>query len=69
MARGRYTAADDVRCEALVRGHPGWRAPADKDHRCPRRANQMRGCQRTMQAIKVCYQHAHAKTVEGFNGV
>lgn len=51
-----YEAPDEVRCEALVKGHPTWNFEWVKhDHRCPRKANQMRG-QR-----QVCWQHAKMK--------
>lgn len=57
-------AASDVRCEALVRGHPGWRPPHDKDHQCARRANQMRGVPKSTAVIRVCFQHASSKKIE-----
>jgi hypothetical protein len=54
-----YEAPDDIRCEALVKGHPSyvyeWQR---RDHRCPRRANQMRGPR------QVCFQHARMREVE-----
>lgn len=59
-------AASDVRCEALVRGHPGWRPPHDKDHQCARRANQMRGLPSDVRVIKVCYQHASSMSIEEY---
>lgn len=53
-----YTAPDDQRCEALVKGHPSWHYEWVKvDHRCPKTANQMRG------QLAVCHLHAKAKTV------
>lgn len=56
-----YTAPDDQRCEALVRGQPGWNwAWVKVNHRCPKTANQMRA------GIAVCHLHAKAKTVEKF---
>jgi hypothetical protein len=63
MPSAKYVAPDDERCEALVRGHPGWNPPADSDHRCPRRANQMRGLSFDTRVIRVCYQHAKAEQV------
>lgn len=55
-------APDEVRCEALVRGHKGWNWQWCKvDHRCPKRANQMRG------AFSVCHIHARAKKVECYH--
>lgn len=62
-------AQNDVRCEALVKGHPGWVPPHDKDHRCGRRANQMRGLPFSTRVIRVCYQHAASKSIEEHNGV
>lgn len=54
-------APDDERCEALVKGHLGWNFEWMRhDHRCPRRANQMRGL------ISVCHVHARAKRVTSF---
>lgn len=51
-------APDDQRCEALVKGHPSWFYEwANADHRCPKRANQMRGDH------AVCHLHAKAKTL------
>lgn len=51
-------APDDQRCEALVKGKPNYTFDWMKvDHRCPRRANQMRG------PIACCYQHARMETV------
>lgn len=54
-----YTAPDDVRCKALVKGirsnHWEW---TRYDHQCPRKANQMRGLH------QVCYLHARARNVE-----
>ena len=54
-----YTAPDDIRCEAIVKGikHYHWEW-CKVDHRCPRKSNQMRGLK------QVCYQHAVAKEVE-----
>lgn len=52
---------DDQRCEALVKGQPSYVFEWMKhDHRCPRRANQMRG------TIAVCHQHARARNVQEF---
>lgn len=56
-----YVAPDDLRCMALVKGQPSWVFEWMKhDHRCPRKANQMRG------QLAVCYQHAQAKVVTAF---
>ena len=57
-------APDDIRCEALVRGHKGWNPPHDKDHRCKRPANQMRWLVSPSRSINVCFQHASSKTIE-----
>ena len=55
------TAPDDVRCEALVKARSGYFYEWTKrDHRCPRRANQMRG------QIAVCHAHARSKAIERF---
>lgn len=55
--RPEFTAPDEQRCEALVRGKKSnpymW---MKIDHRCPKTANQMRG------TLSVC--HVHAKTKE-----
>lgn len=56
-----YEAPGEVRCDALVKGQPGWNFEWMRhDHRCPRKANQMRGLH------QVCYQHATAKSVQYF---
>lgn len=56
-------APDDVRCEALVKGHPGYHWQwVQHDHRCPKRANQMRA------DVAVCHIHARSKTMEKWNG-
>ena len=57
--RPEYVAPDEIRCEALVKGHKGWAYEwAKHDHRCPRNSNQMRG------SHQVCWQHASMKNVE-----
>jgi len=54
-----YVAPDDIRCDAIVKGHPSYNWDWLKiDHRCPRKANQMRGLH------SACYQHAEAKNVK-----
>jgi hypothetical protein len=54
--RPEYQAPDDIRCEAVVKGHPNYNFEWMRyDHRCPRRANQMRG------QFMVCFQHAAMK--------
>lgn len=59
-----YVAPDDERCEALVKGQPSWNFEWMRhDHRCPRRANQMRGL------ISVCHVHARAKRILPFSNV
>jgi len=51
-----YTAPDEVRCQALVKGHPSWHWEWLRvDHQCPKRANQMRA------GHLVCYLHAKMK--------
>lgn len=58
-----YTAPDDIRCEAIVKGHPSYHWEwVRKDHRCPKKANQMRA------GYAVCYQHATVKNVEYIGG-
>jgi hypothetical protein len=57
-------APGDARCEALVKGKPYYVFEWMKvDHRCPKRACQMRG------PIAVCHLHARSKAVEKFEGV
>lgn len=60
--RPESTAPEGQRCECLVRGKKGnvWYDWQKKDHRCPRRAQQMRG------GIAVCYSHSIAKKVERY---
>lgn len=54
-----FVAPNDIRCEAIVKGHPSWNWQWCRvDHQCPRKANQMRGLH------KVCYQHAEVKNVK-----
>lgn len=61
--RPEYTAPDDQRCEALVTGQPSYNFEWMRhDHRCPRKANQMRG------QMAVCYQHARSKNLKRFAG-
>lgn len=56
-----YTAPNEQRCEALVKGQPSWVFKwMQVDHRCPRKANQMRG------QLAVCYQHANSKKLVRF---
>lgn len=51
-----YEAPGDIRCQAIVPGHPSWNFEWMRhDHQCPRKANQMRG------PYRVCYQHAAMK--------
>ncbi len=57
-----YTAPDEQRCDALVRGHPSWTFIwMRSDHRCPKTANQSRA------GKSVCHAHARAKQVEWFS--
>lgn len=53
-----FTAPDEYRCEALVKGRPSnyyrW---TQVDHRCPKTANQMRG------SMAVCHVHAQTKGI------
>lgn len=60
--RPKYEAPVELRCEALVKGKPNYAFVWMRhDHRCPRKANQMRG------PHQVCWQHAQMKRVEYFN--
>jgi hypothetical protein len=65
-----YTAPDDQRCEALVKGHLNYTFEwMRKDHRCPKGATQSRGLTSSARVIACCYLHAKAKNVEPFDGV
>jgi len=56
-------APDDQRCEALVKGHLNYNFQWMRfDHRCPKRANQMR------EGIAVCHLHAKAKFILPYSG-
>lgn len=56
QSRPEYEAPGDIRCQAIVPGHPSWHFEWMRhDHQCPRKANQMRG------PYRVCYQHAAMK--------
>ncbi len=58
QTRPEYEAPAEDRCVATVPGHPGYNFEWMRhDHRCPRRANQMRG------PHAVCFQHAKAKEI------
>lgn len=56
-----YTAPDELRCDALVRGRKGWPDWAQQDHRCPPKATQSRACK------SVCWQHANLPELEYVN--
>lgn len=65
-----YTAPDDQRCEALVKGHLNYSfAWMRKDHRCPKGAQQTRVTSQSSKIIAVCHVHARANAVEVFDGV
>jgi hypothetical protein len=53
-----FYVPEDQRCEALVAGHRSWHWKWLRvDHRCPRRANQMRA------GLAVCHIHGRSKQV------
>jgi hypothetical protein len=59
--RPKFVAREDLRCEALVKGHPSWNFEwAKVDHRCPKVANQMRG------ELAVCHLHGKAKEIRSY---